>query len=317
MRKAISIILVLCMLLFPILSAQADPGRADLQRRIVFVEDENEWEFYVLTDEGTVFANDTGYKLHPEIKDWKNLIAFRAETDIAVGLTKDGFVLVSVSDPELAYIIDQVRQWHDIEQIAVSYQCVYGLTAGNQIQYAGHLFSDQKASLETSDSWGHIKYITANYFHLFAITDNNHVFSTMKEDFSALDHVTEIVSDGLDTFFLKDDGTYVMYTEWEEGIGTFHIPDEKDILQMTFLHNSYTAKLTTDHEVIYPSVIYPVYIPLKSFTDPSVVAISGYAWVDNEGVIHMDQGFFGLENVELPRLTKSMPSVENTLGQAE
>ena len=307
MRKAISIIMILCMLLFPILSAQAEPDRADLQHRIVFVEDENDWEFYVLTDEGTVFANDTGYKLHPEIKEWKNLIAFRAETDIAVSLTKDGFVLVSVSDPELAYIIDQVRQWHDIEQIAVSYQCVYGLTAGNQIQYAGHLFSDQKASLETSASWGHIKYITANFFHLFAITDNSHVFSTMKEDFSALDHITGIVSDGLDTFFLKDDGTCVMYTEWEEGVGTFHIPDEKDILQITFLHNGYTAKLTKNHEVIYPTVISPVYIPLTSFTDPSVVAISGYAWVDNEGVIHMDQGFFGLENVELPRFTRTLP----------
>ena len=290
MRKLTTLVLVLCLLL-PVGFAYAEQDLFDLQRRIVFNEND---EFYVLTDEGTVFANDAGYKAHPQIREWSNLTAIRVSWNIAVGLTRDGTVLASVIDPESAFIIDQVAQWNDVEQIAASYNCVFGLTAGNTILYAGSLDSDQQAQLENSQKWGHIKYITS-HDDLFVLTDDGHVFSTKPEDFSGLDHIVDIVTEGTETVFLKDDGTIIIYTEWEPGIGTFDMPDEKDILQVTYFDNTQIAELRENHEFIVPQ-----FSSMKSFSDPRIIAISGYAWIDNEGIIHMDQKRFGLDGVELP-----------------
>ena len=290
MRKLTTLVLVLCLLL-PIGFAYAEQDLFDLQRRIVFNEND---EFYVLTDEGTVFANDAGYTAHPETREWKDLESIRVSWNIALGLTKSGTVLASVSDPEYASVVGQVSQWHDIRQIAVGYNCAFGLTADSAIVYAGNIDPDQQARLENNAEWGNIAYITAHDY-LFALTDDGHVFSTMPEDFSGLNYIVDIVTDGTETVFLKEDGTIIIYTEWEPGVGTFHIPDEGQILQVTYFDYSRIAELRENHQFVVP-----LYSSLESFSDPRIIAISGYAWIDNEGIIHMDQKRFGLDGVELP-----------------
>ena len=282
--------LVAIFMVFIFISAFAEQDMFDLQRRIVF----NEKEFYVLTDEGKIIANPAGYEAHPEIKDWNDLVSLRVSWDIAAGLRSDGTVCVSIGAIEDKYIMDLVCEWYDIIQIAVAYKCVYGLTKNNEIVYAGYVSESRKRQLEESQQWGHISYITA-YTDLVALTDDGHVYSTMVEDFSHLDHIIDIITNGMDYVFLKDDGTEIIYTEWEEGVGTFFTPEVEGILQITFFDFQEIAELNKNHEFIAPK-----YSSLSSFTDPEIVAISGSAWIDNKGKIHMDQTKFGLEDVNLP-----------------
>ena len=302
MKKLAASILVLCLLFTTAFSAKADQDVFEFQRRIIFEYDPDirEYEFYVLTDEGTVFANEAGYKAHPEIREWKDLVSLRVNWGIAAGLKKDGTVCVAVSNPKSRNLIAEAAQWKDIAQIVVCYESIYGLTKDNRIIYAGNDYNpdkDQKAKLAKSNEWGRIARIVGS-LDLIAITDDGHVFSTMPEDFSELDHIVDVITDGFETDFLKDDGTNIMYTEWERGIGTFDVPDIHDICQITYFDGTRMARLTNNHEYIVP-----MYSSLESFTDPSIQAISGFAWVDLEGVIHMDQKQFGLEGVELPRIS--------------
>lgn len=289
MRKHLLAILVVSLICCAQIPVHAELNVYELQRRIIFWEN----ECYILTDEGTVFANAAGYQAHPEIKSWKNISSLKVVLDIAAGLTKEGTVIVSVTESEDEGIIEEVRTWNNIKQIAVSYRCVYGLTKDNRIVYAGYLLPERKARLPKADEWGKIIYITA-CFDLFAITEKGKVFSTLAEDFSELNHVVDVTTRGMHTFFLKNDGTYLMYVDWGEEGGVLSKSNENQVDQITFYDSQNIARLK-GHEVIVPK-----YSSLESFSDPDIVAISGYAWIDNKGHIHMDKKRFGLEGIDLP-----------------
>lgn len=290
MRKHLLAILVVSLICCAQIPVHAELNVYELQRRIIFWEN----ECYILTDEGTVFANAAGYQAHPGIKAWKNIIALKVVRGIAAGLTTEGTVLVSVVGTEDKGIIEEIKTWENIKQIAVSYRSVYGLTSDNRIVYAGYLFPEQKERLANSDGWGQIAFITA-YTDLFALTKEGKVHSTLAKDFSELDHVIDVISSGMETLFLKDNGTCMMYVNFDDNLSSLSQVKVDQIVQITYFDHNETAILKNGHEVIVPK-----YSSLESFLAPDIVAISGYAWIDNKGHIHMDKKRFGLEGIDLP-----------------
>lgn len=111
----------------------------------------------------------TGVPVSKQPLSWTNIIKLCCETEYIVGLHADGNISIAGDAPEA--IFSTVINWHDIDDIKMSRDCILALEKSGKVLFAGNLNSPKI----NVTKWEGIISISADNNFVYGLTKNGNV----------------------------------------------------------------------------------------------------------------------------------------------
>lgn len=177
-----------------------------------------------IISEGKIKYSGDYSPLEKELSTWSDIISISLQGHIAIGLKKDGTVLVAGTIPEYPdYYID-VNTWKDIIAISSGQQYIVGLRSDGTLVAQGHN-GDKQLDI---NNWKNVVAISCGWRHTVGLDSNGNINISGFQSTSQLDNIKEHKNDWTDIIAISAAGGS---TE-------------------TSGHNAYTAALKQNGKVI-------------------------------------------------------------------
>lgn len=123
---------------------------------------------YGITKNGEIVYAGLAQK---DVAEWKNIKMLRAEKNRIVGLEKDGKIKISDNGKDEIGFAGQPDNWPEMKEIALSGDCLVGLTKDGRVLFCGK----QNDARRQAEEWTDIITLTADSSFVYGLTSDGQI----------------------------------------------------------------------------------------------------------------------------------------------
>lgn len=226
----------------------------------------------IISDGMIKYSGD--YKtLEEELYTWKNIISISLKGHLAIGLKKDGTVLVAGKIPDYPdYYID-THTWKNIIAVSSGQQYIIGLESDGTLVAQGHNGDGQ---LNIND-WENIVAISCGWRHTVGLDSNGNIHIAGYQSKSQLDNIEEHKSDWVDIIAISAAGG----SSETSGRNAYTVGLKKDRTVVTTLSDEIQEKISKWSDIVAVSAGDFYIVGLKSNGEVVIEQIDNSVNLDN------------------------------------